>query len=212
MTRIRRRAAGQARGQAPRPTMRATRPVPQLRRNRRSLSQRRGWAVTAGTKGAQVAGRQSMPRLTETRSCAVAAASAHLCGAVLNSGAMERSILVVGHPSGICNYKQVCETQLHRICRPLGAACPCVVPLRRQPLRLIAVCRSKRQLPVVISNLGCFWWACGAQAPQRSHLKRPPVMRKPGTDPALQRGRPWIDMVAMVVLLVLAVIIFFWRS
>lgn len=55
----------------------------------------------SGDKAAQVAGRQSMPRLTETRCGAEAAASAHLRGAVLHGGALERSILVVGHLSGI---------------------------------------------------------------------------------------------------------------
>ncbi len=42
--------------------------------------------------------------------------------------------------------------------------------------------------------------------------EQPAGKRKPGTDPALQKGSPWVDMVAMAVLLAIAVIIFFWRS
>ena len=61
MTRIRRRAAGQARGQAPRPPTCAARPVSQLCENRRSLGQRRGWAVTTGTRLRRLRGGSQCP-------------------------------------------------------------------------------------------------------------------------------------------------------
>lgn len=102
-------------------------------------------------------------------------------------------------------------------CGQLGAACSAdkccpaaataVAVDRRLPLEATAT--------IVFKNFGLLLggrqW--GAQAPQlESGPIAPGIMKKPGTDPALQRGRPWIDTVAMVVVLILAVIIFFWRS